>query len=61
MSRSKAEMVVTRLLANVTDLKFGSASVTVKIHNGRVTDVLYETTESMRETEPKDAEPTEDK
>jgi len=51
MSRSKAENIVTRLLTNATDLKFGSVSVTVKVHDGRIVEVLYSTTESMREDE----------
>jgi hypothetical protein len=51
MSQSKAEAIVTRLLTNAADLKFGSVSVTAKIHDGRVVEVVYATTESTRETE----------
>jgi hypothetical protein len=49
MSKTKAETIISRLLSNVADLKFGSASVTIKVHDGRVTQVSYETTVSMRE------------
>ena len=49
MSQTKAEKLVARLLANVADLKFGSVSIAVKIHNGRVVSVEHTITESMRE------------
>jgi hypothetical protein len=51
MSQSKAEAIVARLLTNVAGLKFGSVSVTAKVHDGRVVEVLYATTESTREPE----------
>jgi hypothetical protein len=50
MNRSKAEAMVTRLLANAAGLKFGSASVCLKIHEGRISQISFETTESNRET-----------
>ena len=51
MNQSKVETMVTRLLTNAADLKYGSVSVTAKVHNGRVVEVLYATTESTRETD----------
>jgi len=51
MNHSKAETIVARLLSNAADLKYGSVSVTAKVHNGRVVEVVYSTTESTRETE----------
>jgi len=51
MNQSKAEAIVTRLLSNAAGLQYGSVSVTAKIHNGRVVEVVYATTESTRETE----------
>ena len=51
MNQSKAEAIVTRLLSNAAGLQYGSVSVTAKIHNGRVVEVAYSTTESTRETE----------
>ena len=51
MSKSKAEAIVTRIMSNAADLKYGSVSVTAKVHNGRVVEVLYATTESTRETD----------
>jgi len=51
MIQSKAEAIVARLLTNAVGLKYGSVSVCVKLHNGRVVEVAYSTTESTRETE----------
>ena len=51
MSQSKAEAIVARLLSNAADLKYGSVSVTAKVHDGRGVEVLYATTENTRETE----------
>lgn len=51
MSQSKAEKIVARLLSNVTGLKYGSVSVTAKVHDGRVVEVVYALTESTREPE----------
>jgi len=51
MSKSKAEAMITRLLTNAADLKYGAVTVTAKVHDGRVVEVLYATTESTRETE----------
>jgi hypothetical protein len=56
VNRSKAEMIVMRLLSNVAGLQFGNVSVTVKIHNGRIMDVTHTVTESMKESVTKDAE-----
>jgi len=49
MNRNKAEAIVTRLLSNAAGLKYGSVSVTAKIHDGRITDITYLVTESIRE------------
>jgi len=51
MKQSKSEAIVARLLSNAAGLKYGSVSVTAKIHNGRVVEVNYSTTESMRDPE----------
>jgi hypothetical protein len=48
MNRSKAEAIIARLLTNAADLKYGSVSVTAKVHDGRVVEVLYATTECTR-------------
>jgi hypothetical protein len=51
MSQSKAEAIVARLLSNAAGLQYGSVSVTAKVHDGRVVQISYETTESTKETE----------
>ena len=50
MSQGKAEAIVARLLSNAAGVKFGSVSVTVKIHSGRVMDVTHTVTESVKES-----------
>jgi len=54
MNKSKVEIMVARLLANAAEVRHGTASVSVKLHEGRVVEVAYSTTENTREKEPKD-------
>jgi len=49
MNKSKAEVIATRLLANAAGLRYGSVSISAKLHDGRVVEVSYSTTESTRE------------
>nr|AGS53318.1 hypothetical protein [uncultured bacterium contig00013] len=49
MNRTKAEAIVIRLLANAAGLKYGTVSVSAKLHDGRVVEVAYSTTENTRE------------
>jgi len=49
MNQSKAEAIVARLLANAAGLRYGSVSVSAKLHDGRVVEVSYSTTENTRE------------
>ena len=51
MNSEKAEAIVKRLLTNAEGLRYGAASVLVKLHDGRITQICYETTESTKETE----------
>ena len=53
MNKSKAETIVSRLLANAAELRYGSVSVSAKLHDGRVVEVAYSTTENSREREEK--------
>ncbi len=53
MNCEKTKMMVSRLMANIEKLRYGSASVTVKIHDGRVMQVSYSTEEHTRDTERK--------
>ena len=56
MSQSKAEAIVTQLLVNAADLRYGAVSVTVKMHDGEVVSVSYTKTEYTREQENKEGE-----
>jgi len=49
VNQSRAEAIAARLLTNAAGLKYGSVSVTAKVHDGRVVEVLYATTECTRE------------
>ena len=53
VNQSKAEAIVARLLANAADLRFGSVAVTAKVHDGRVVEVSYATTECTRDEKEK--------
>jgi len=56
MSRDKVEVIVARLLSNAAGLQYGSVSVTVKIHSGRIMDITHTVTESMKESGAKKAD-----
>ena len=49
MNKSKAEVIATRLLVHATELRYGSVSISAKLHDGRVVEGSYSTTESTRE------------
>jgi len=49
MDQSKAEGMVARLLSNAAGLKYGAVVVTAKVYNGQVTQVLYSTTENIKD------------
>lgn len=48
MNKSKAQTILARLLSCAAGLRYGSVSVTLKICEGRIVDVIYAITESMR-------------
>ena len=52
MNQSKAEAIVAQLLTNVAGLRYGTVSVSAKLHDGRVVEVSYTKTEQTREKEP---------
>jgi hypothetical protein len=54
MNQSKAEDMVARLLSNAASLKYGAVAVTAKVYNGQVTQVMYSTTENMKDASQKD-------
>jgi len=52
MNQAKAEAIVAQLLANSAGLRYGSVSVSAKLHDGRVVEVSYTKTEQTREPKP---------
>jgi hypothetical protein len=53
MNKTKAEANVAQLLTNAAGLRYGSVSVSAKLHDGRVVEVSYTTTLQTRDKEPK--------
>lgn len=53
MNKSKAEAIVAQLMTNTAGLRYGSVSVSAKLHDGRVVEVSYSKTEQTREQEAK--------
>ena len=53
MNQSKAEAIIAQFLANAAGLRYGSVSVSAKLHDGRVVEVSYSKTEQTREQKPK--------
>jgi hypothetical protein len=49
MRYEKIKVMVVKLMEKAESLRYGSASVTVKIHDGRVVQVSYSTQEHTRE------------
>jgi hypothetical protein len=60
MNKTKTMDMVARLMSNAARVRFGTASVSVKLHEGNVVEVAYSTTENTRERgEPKTVTATE--
>lgn len=53
MNSTKAEAIVTQLLTNAANVKYGSVSVMLKLHDGRVVAVTYTKTEHTKEQDSK--------
>ena len=54
MNQSKAEAIVAQLLTNTAGLRYGTVTVSAKLHDGRVVEVSYTRTEKTRERKPKE-------
>jgi hypothetical protein len=53
MNQTKAETIAAQLLANAACVRYGSVSVSAKLHDGRVVEVSYTKTEQTKEKEPR--------
>jgi len=51
IKKQKAASIAGRLVETAGCIRFGSVSVTLKVHNGRIVDVTHTVTESSREKE----------
>jgi hypothetical protein len=51
-----AGSIADRLIENVSKIKYGQAAVSLRVHSGRVVDVVYTNTESMRDSGIKEAD-----
>jgi len=52
MTLWKAQDMVSKLMTHTSEVRYGTVSVTVKLHDGRIVAVTYSTTSQTRE--PKD-------
>jgi hypothetical protein len=57
MNKDKAEAMVAQLLINAAGLRYGSVSVSAKVHDGRVVEVSHVKTEQTRDPEIKKEKP----
>jgi hypothetical protein len=57
MSQSKAEAIVAQLLTNAAGVRYGTVTVSLKLHEGRVVEVTHLT--STQTKEPKNKPDTE--
>ena len=53
MNQSKAEEIVAQLLNKAAEVRFGNVSVSLKLHDGRVVEVSFLTSELTIEREKK--------
>jgi len=49
MNQSKAYEIFTQLMANLAGVKYGTVSLSFKLHDGRVVEVTYLTAEQTKE------------
>ena len=54
MNQSKADAISAQLLCNAAMVRYGSVSVTAKLHNGRVVELTYTKTEMTKEKTTED-------
>jgi len=47
MNQTKTEAIAAQLLTNAAGLRYGTVSVSVKLHDGRVVQVMYSKTENL--------------
>ncbi len=53
VNQSKTQAMIAKMMSNAAGLKYGSVTVTARLHDGRVVQVSYSTTEYSRENAPR--------
>ena len=53
LDKIKAENIVAQLITSAVGVQYGSVSVTAKLHEGRVVEVLYSRLEHTRDLDTK--------
>jgi len=51
MNKDKTDEIVTQLMNNAAGVRYGTVSVSAKLHDGRVVEVSYTKTEHTRDVE----------
>jgi hypothetical protein len=51
-----AGSITDRLLENVSRINYGQVAVSLRVHSGRLVDIIYTITESMRDNGTKEAD-----
>jgi hypothetical protein len=51
MNQINTQAMIAKLMSNAAGLRYGSVSVTAKVHDGRIVQVSYSTQEHTRDTE----------
>jgi hypothetical protein len=51
MNQTKTQAMVAKMMSNAAGLQYGTVAITVKLHDGRVVQVSYSTTEHTRDNE----------
>jgi len=49
MIKSQIESITDSLIHNIAGIRFGSVSVTLTIHDGRITTIIHSVTANTRE------------
>jgi hypothetical protein len=53
LDKVKAEKIVAQLITSAAGVQYGSVSVTAKLHEGRVVEVMYSRLEHTRDLDAK--------
>jgi hypothetical protein len=51
MSKAKIDALTAHLIENANKLQFGSASLVLKVHSNKVVQIIFESTECVKERE----------